>query len=337
MKIKKYLFLISLIALFLFAWLIWQNYTTYIEEPNIMQELKEKADTNYLNRKVKEALDSKSYEDAKIYIDIAQLLHIPIRQNLLLSYNKQQSFFAKTKRDINSFYEGFFISKSSNGASLSGNIISDFTFIGDLRDIYKEGGDYISGKSYDKFTLSIALVGLALTASSYMSLGITSPLKATSSILKIAHKSKKITKSFTKVISKKLSNSINFNSLKEINFKSFSKMKASLKKIKDTIHIKPLKQLLNQLNILRRNTSTIDTIKLLKYINSEKDLERVVKLSKKYHKNTIGVLKILGKSALRAGKLVIKYTIEFISIFIGFFISFIGFIFTFKSLIYMKR
>ena len=63
----------------------------------------------------------------------------------------------------------------------------------------------------------------------------------------------------------------------------------------------------------------------MKYVDNEKDLNKIVKLSTKYNKNTAGVLKILGKGALKSGKIVIKFTNLLIGEIIIFFLSILAF------------
>jgi len=79
----------------------------------------------------------------------------------------------------------------------------------------------------------------------------------------------------------------------------------------------------------------------MKYIDNEKDLKAVLKLSNKYKKNTKGVLKVLGKSALRGSKFVLKKSAKFIyylyglvASIIGFIVSLVGFIFTIRRVSY---
>ena len=303
-------------------------------EPNIDLELKRVATKEYLNSHIKEAINSKNIEDAKIYINLAKYLNVPIDKELLKEYQQETKPINSAIRNVKDFASGFISGKAKNGASLSGAIVCDFTIVGDVRDIYKEGSRYIAGESYNKFILGISLVGVALTASEIASFGATAPLKAGESIVKVAYKSGKLTKGFTKLLEKKLEKSIDFKLLKKVDFSSFKTTKNSINAVVKSINPKPFKQLFNNLNTIRKNSSTIDTIKLLKYVDNEKDLQKLIKLSKKYKTNTVGVLKILDKRALRGAKIVTKYGTKFILNIIGLLLSIFGFLI---SLAFAKR
>ncbi len=328
MKRYLYLLLLSLASLLLSLWLVGQSYTTTIVEPDITQELKAKADSAYLNRKIAQALQAKAYDEAKIYLDIAHLVGQPIDQSLIIAYRQEQTLFAKSRREITAFWEGFVSGKGKDMAGLTGSVVSDFTLVGDLRDIYHEGSRYAQGEAYDRLVLGISLVGVALSASTLLSVGATAPLKTATSLLKGAYKSGKITKGFAKVLDKKVAKSVDYGALKAIDFHSIEGVKGSLKQLRSSIDPVPMRQLLTQLGRLKKNTSTGDTIALLKYVENEKDLSKVVKLSRKYGKETRGVLKVLGKAALRGGKRVVKLTKALIGALVGVVVSLLSTLFS---------
>jgi len=180
-------------------------------------------------------------------------------------------------------------------------LVSDFTVVGDLRDVYKEGSKYLFGEKYNEFLLDISLIGLAITASTYISFGASAPVKTGEAILKSAYKSGKLTKGFIKILDSKLAKSVDLKLLKKVDFSSFGKMEKTTKAVLKSINPKPLKALLKTLGKIEKKTSISDTVKLLKYVKSEKDLSKVAKISSKYGKNTLGVFKVLGKNVLRAG------------------------------------
>ncbi len=325
---RKVIALIFLLSAIFFGWAFKYTYATKVKEPNIDAELKEVATKEYLENKIEEALKQDNIDDAKSYIGIANYLNIPIKSELKSKVEKQDSPIASTIRKAKEFASGFITGKSESTASLSGSVVSDFTVVGDLRDTYKEGSKYLKGQDYDKFLLDISLIGLAITASTYVSFGATAPIKTGEAVVKIAYKSGKLTKGFIKILDKKLSQSIDLKLLKNVDFSSFNGFKNSSKAVVKSINPKPFKTLFKQLYRVKNNTSYIDSVKLLKYANSEKDLVRIVKISDKYRDNSVGVFKVLGKRVLRTGKVLVKYTSKFILNIIGFLLSLVGFLTT---------
>jgi len=301
---------------------------------NIDAELKKTATKEYLNTHIKYALKSDKIDDAKEYVNLAKYLKVDINSSLLKELKKKDNYIDNTIRESKDFINGFLTGKAESGASLGGSIVSDFTLYGDLRDIYKEGKKYILNENYDKFLLGVSMVGVALTASTYVSLGATSPVKSGESAIKVAYKSGKITKGFTKVIEGKLAKSVDLKALKKADFSSFTKAKNSIKQVAKTVNTKPLKSLFKSLNKIEKSTSFADTVKLLKYVDNEKDLAKLTKITAKYKKNSVAVLKVLGKRVLRGTKLAIKYGTKFFINLFAFIFSIFGF---FVSLFLARR
>ena len=82
-----------------------------------------------------------------------------------------------------------------------------------------------------------------------------------------------------------------------------------------------LSSLAEQANGVRKNTSVIDSIYLLKYVDNAEDLKSVNRLSKRFGIHTRGVFRLLGKTAIRGVK-ALRITLELLiniisSIFFG--------------------
>ncbi len=334
---KHFLFVVFLILSVVFGFFVKQNYKKEFVPLNIEQELKRVATPQFLNEKIESALKSGNIEDAKAYAGIAKRLNIAIKANLAAKIESENSGVKKAIRGVKDFAKGFISGKSTNISSLSGSVASDFTLIGDLRDGYKEGRKYLNNQNYDKFLLGISLVGIALTASEFATMGATVPLKGGASVLKSAYKSGKITAKFGKVLEKKLAKSVDFKLIKQADFSSLKNTKKSLKAIAKSVDPKPFKSLFKELNRVRKNSSLTDSVELLKYVESEKDLQKIAKISAKYKKDTKGVFKILGKRVLRGGKMVVKLSKELIFAAIGFILSSLGFLFSIVSFMFRRR
>jgi uncharacterized protein YwbE len=259
--------------------------------------LKQKATKTYLVKKIDTALKDDNLDDAKIYINLAKMLHITLPSNLYERYNKQDTLL----HDLKDLGHGFLTGDAKNSKQLAGAIASDFTVVGDIRDIKREGERYLQNKPYDEFVLGISVIGVGLTLTTISSVGSTAPLKVGASVLKVAKRTGKLTKSFTKTVMTKLSKTYDKRLLKKMDFKS--------------INFKPIKPIFKNLNKIQKNTSYSDAIYLLKFVKNEKDLTKVTKLSQKYGKNTKAVFKVLGKNALKGAKKVLVYTKDAIYLF----------------------
>lgn len=312
-----------------FAWWAYTSVTYETREHNLTEALHEKVKVGYLDEQIIQAIKEENFDDVEMYQNLAKMLSLPLSSSTLNLIESHSGFFKKSWRNTKAFTSGFIDGESSSMVEMSGSIASDLTLYGDFRDLKKEGTKYVDDKPYDAFILNISLVGIGLSASQLLSAGITTPLKVGASVIKVAKKSGKLTKPFTKVLSKKLSKTIDTKLLKTLEFNSLFKLDKTTKTIAKSIDIKPVKSLFNDVNLIKKNTSIVDTITLMKYVDTPRDLKAIGKISSTYKANTKGVMRVLGKGALRAGKSVIKFTTLLLWKLVGFIFSLFGFIFTF--------
>jgi len=323
---QVFMWIFLLLSIF-FAWWSYSNINYETKEQDLTQVLQEKVTTGYLDRHILKAIEEENFDDVEMYQNLAILLHIPLQNRIKEQIEAHSGFLETSWRNTKAFTSGFFSGESKSVVGMSGSIVSDLTLYGDVRDLKKEGSKYIEDEPYDTFILNISLVGIGLSASQLLSAGASTPLKVGASVLKVAKKTGQLTKPFTKVLSKRLSKTVDTKLLKTLDFHSIFKLENSAKTIEKSINLKPVKTLFNDVNVIKTNTSMIDTISLMKYVDTPKELKKIGKISHTYKTNTKGVMKVLGKGALRAGKSVIKWTSKLIWGMIGLLASALGFIF----------
>jgi len=314
---KKLLLIILPIIAAALYYLLPQQTIKVKQKIDITQELKKNLNKATIENAIVNATNSREYEEAESFIALAKDLNITINPTLVKKLEDKSSSVDEYIDKGKDFINGFLSGKSKNMATLAGSVTSDFTLVGDIRDIYKEGGAYIQGKNYDKFTLSLSVLGLGLTAATIGTFSAAAIPKSGVSILKTAKKSKALSKNFSKVVAKKLEKSVDLQMLKQVDFSSLKGIKNSSKVFKKAIHTKPIKALLKDINSIQKNTSTVEAIKILKYIDNEKELAKAVKVTKKYKKSSYAVFKTLGKGVFRGAKFIVKKSALYLPILIG--------------------
>lgn len=310
--------LVFLILAFFFVWWTYDNRVYIIQEQNLTKQLEDNVTTSYLDIHIKKAIAGEKFDDVEMYVGLASMLDVNLSVTTLENIKNHNGTLEKSWRNLKAFGSGFLSGKSDSAVGLGGSIASDMTLYGDLRDLKAEGTKYNNGESYDKFILQLSLIGVGLSATQLLSAGVSTPLKVGASVMKVAKKSGNLTKSFSKIISKRLGKTIDIKILKTYNPKVIAK----------NINLAPIKGLFKEVNGIKKYTSTADTIALLKYVDNTNDLRKIGKLSKTYKTNTKGVLRVLGKGALKAGKSVLKVTSKLIAGVIGFVLSVFGFLST---------
>jgi len=306
--------LLSLTLLLILSISIYLTYNKRYEPIDVDTRLKEVATKEYFETKIAELMEDKKSDELQDMVSLAKYLHIDVTTSHM--EEKKSLFSVKKAKDI---WSGFVYGKVDNETQFYSCIASDMTLVGDIRDFSIEGKKYLKDEDYDKFVLGLSSIGILLTATSYISFGTTSTMKVGTSTLKVAVKSEKLSKPFLKLISKKLSKTINYKEFKMIDFSSVSAIKHSFLKIKNSFNLSYLQKLTTNINHLKNNTSLYKTTKLLKYVESEKDLKKLMKLSDTYKNNTLTVMKILGKTALNG----VKYSMIFLYQIGAFLLSFL--------------
>jgi hypothetical protein len=277
-------------------------------EPDIDKILQERVTPGYLDIKIEKAIKAENFTEVEMYVGLAEMLHVRLLPSTLQRIRENAGFFQESWRQTKAFASGFASGEAGSIAGLSGSVLSDMTLYGDLRDIHTEGSRYLEGKGYDHFVLGISLVGVGLSASQVVSLGGTTGLKVGASLLKVAKKTGKLSKPFLKSLSSTLDQAVDMKALHSLKLDALLHPKIAAKQISKSVDIHLLKPLLKDISVIKQETSLVDTVDLLKYVDSPKELSKIAKISTKYKKQTKGVMKVTGKRALRLVKGGIKWT-----------------------------
>lgn len=317
---------------------IYKTYQTKLIEPDLFEELKAIATKKYIETSLNHAIENKNYDDIESYQNLAILLNINLESETIDKINNESNFFNKSWENTKKFSESFITGESDSTVGLAGSITSDMFIIGDIRDIKNEATKYLNNEDFDEFTLGLASVGLALSASEIITVGSTTSIKIGASLIKFAKKSGKISKSFLNIINSKITKSVDFSVLKNIDYSSISKLQDNSSILRKSINMNILTDFFEKINKIKNNTSSIDSIELIKYIENEKELDKMVKISEKFGKNTKSVFKVLGKGALKTGKFIIEFSTLLIFQLILLLVSILGFIFSlFTQTFILKR
>jgi hypothetical protein len=295
---------IGLVAVVAFLFGVWGVITIQYDKKIYYQDLdialREKATQGYLDSKILEAIAADQFDDAVMYQNLAEYLGVTLNTATLAEIEKHNNFLSKSWRNAKHFGEGFFSGEAEDAAGLTGAIASDLTIVGDLRDLASEGSKFTEGKPYDKLIFGMSIIGVGMSVSQFFSFGMTTPAKVGASIIKIAKKTHKLSDAFIGTVLSKLSKAIDFKALKKVDFSSINSIKKETKRITKSLNKSFIRKSFNSINTIKKNTdSYADTITLMKYIDTPKDLNKVAKVSKKYKKNTKAVFKVLGKSTIR--------------------------------------
>ncbi len=167
---------------------------------------------------------------------------------------------------------------------------SDFFFIGDIRDLALEGTHFFKDEEVDAVIISLSTIGLVASASTLFTLGSSAIAKSAVSVLKLAHKSKRIPLWLNTYL---------------------LKHSKTIRKTKSLASISPLFITIKK---LEQRVGLQEMLKLLSQSTNFKELQSITKLSKRYGANTHTLLKLSHRKVLSHASYLKKSNIKTIKI-----------------------
>lgn len=196
-------------------------------------------------------------------------------------------------------------------------VATDLTGIGDARDLIGEGGNYLSGRPVNYFTLGVASVGLALTAGTVASLGAVMPVRAGVSFLKSMNKIGKLPPRLVGEVGLMLSKSVDKAALAEtVNLaREFrvGEMGGPVSRLFRTRGVAVVSDLATDFGTIGK-AGGVRAMKLS--AETAQDLREVkvaARTAEKYKGGYLGAMKLIGRGALRLGDLLLTFMGWFIA------------------------
>lgn len=316
-KIKLFItaFLVGLMTAFFFDHKVTEQ---KVDQSHIDKLLKQEVSVDYIVDHVQNALKTDNVELAKEYLSLAELMHLQVSSDLRQQVADEDDFLSTSYRNTTDFFKGALTGQGDSPSSLTGSILSDFTVIGDVRDLSIETKHYVFDEPVDELIAGLSAVGLALSAGTIFSWGsaavVTLPAKLSVSMVKYAAKTSRLTKQFRAKLADTVSRSVSLEPIhkKMLDLKASQKWNLhslqELEKVaKDNVHLDEIKKISHSVsNIQMATGGTKGTLDLLGYVKTEKDLKRIEKFSAMYGARSVIVLKVLGKKALQVTKFSVK-------------------------------
>jgi len=224
----------------------------------------------------KELISKQKYSDANEYLSYFMQFDYmktnPQAQELQkIIQTKRDSYEYKKDKVIDGILHG----KSDENIGKLSAIASDFLVIGDIRDLFIQGNNYMNDRKVDKVILALSSLGLLATATTIYSMGATAPAKDGISILKYGKRVNKIPNWLSKAIVKEA------------------------KVSKETKSLKNVQKILDPIYTLYQKVGLKDTLNLLKESKNLKELNGIVKFSKRFGKNSSGLIKTVGIKSIK--------------------------------------
>jgi hypothetical protein len=139
-------------------------------------------------REIKNALDSGDIDLAQSFVALAADRSIAVDPALTAKVKAADAIQSSAANTAGRFVHGLWTGEPTDLASLAGTAAGDLFVFGDIRDAAREGTRYLLGERYDPWILGLAGVGIAITAATYASAGMTAPERVGLSLVKAARR-----------------------------------------------------------------------------------------------------------------------------------------------------
>jgi hypothetical protein len=150
------------------------------------QALDRSFDRDVAEREIRAALASDDIDLAQSFVALAADRSVQLDPSLISTVNDAGVQHDSATHTAGRFVRGLWTGEPTDLASLAGTAVGDLFVFGDIRDATREGARYLTGQKYDPWILSLAGVGIGITAATYASLGAAAPERVGLSVIKAA-------------------------------------------------------------------------------------------------------------------------------------------------------
>jgi hypothetical protein len=145
-------------------------------------------DQDVAEREIRAALATGDNDLAQSFVELAADRSVAINPALADDVKQAQVKAGSVSGTAGRFIQGLWTGEPVDGASLAGTAVGDLFVFGDIRDAAREGTRYLTGKPADPWILGLAGVGIAITAATYVSAGVTTPARVGLTLVKAARR-----------------------------------------------------------------------------------------------------------------------------------------------------
>lgn len=253
-------------------------------------------------RGIEDALAARDPDLAQSFVDLAADRQVTIDPALAEKVKAATAEAATTRYKAESFARGLITGVPDDMAALAGTTAGDLFVFGDIRDALREGRRLAAGEQADELVLGLACVGIAITAGTYATLGVTAPARVGLSLAKVARKTGSLSAEFAASLGRVLRGAVDWQPLRRAaTTVSLSEPAQAARAVREAVKIERAGGLVQ----LARNVGRVESaaggraaLDGLKIAKEPRDVARVARLAETEGSRTRAILKIAGRSAI---------------------------------------
>jgi hypothetical protein len=280
-------------------------------------------------REIEAALQASDADLAKSFLDLAQERRLAVPAELAArvaaAVEKENSAGAQAQ----AFAKGFITGEPDSMVGLAGTVAGDMFVFGDIRDALREGTRYARGEAVDEMVLGLSVVGIAITAGTYATLGAGAPARVGLSAVKAARKAGRLSTRMADWIGRSVREVVDWGALRRAGgmvAEPAAAVRVARGAVK-TDNAGGLLKLASDVGTVQTKAGTKAALDGLRVAQGPTDMARVAKLAEKKGSKTRAILKTLGRGAIALS----LATFNLASWILGAIVTLLGFVASAKS------
>lgn len=166
----------------------------------------------------------------------------------------------------------------------------DLSPVGDLAGIIRGGLDYIAGRDVDELDVILSVIGLMAVTLALWSGGSSLSIKAGAGLGKLAKSMNRLPDAMTQPLVRVFREGVDWSGIGQVN--SLDDLAGLLR----PAVMRPAAVIVGDAGRMVRNTTTLDALHLMQYVDGPADLSRMARASDALGLRMVGAVEILGKS-----------------------------------------
>ncbi len=262
----------------------------------LLAELGRATATLDFDQVILEALKREDIEHARVHVQAAELLGMPLQPATQQAYAEATNWSATTLRGGWDALRGLVTGESDSLASFAGALAGDLHPLGDIRDITVQLG--IKDKP-DDLILGLSVFGLALTAASFVAPQQAVPMRSGKAALKTATRFAKVSSGVGADIRRLTTRTVDLPAFKQAARNLDITPDFAVRFVRKQ-GIDEIGRVSTDLYDIGQAASTGTALAVLKHADTLADLPFYKRVAKGFGKSAESVVAVLGKNAKRA-------------------------------------
>lgn len=253
-------------------------------------------------REINAALAANDPDLAQSFVDLARDNNVSIDPALSESVRQASAEAGTVSHSMDSFARGLFTGEPDDLVGFAGTAVGDLFVFGDIRDAAREGSRLATGQPADELILGLAGVGIAVTAGTYVTLGLAAPARLGLTVLKAAGKTGRLGGRMALWIGRSLREIVDWSALsRAVRGVSITEPATAVRATREAVKVekaRDLVRLAGDVGRVQMRAGTQAAMDGLRLSESPRDMSRIARLAAAKGGKTRAILKLAGRGAI---------------------------------------